>query len=181
MSIDLLTPLAEVAVTVGDALRRHGVRGVLTGGACASLHSGGSYVSRDVDYVLPSETRAADVDAALLTIGFHREGNRYVHPRCRFFVEFPAGPLAIGQDMTPRPILVRRGNARALSLSATDACRDRLAAFYHWGDRQALEVAVQIAKVNRLNIQRIRRWSSDEGSEERFEEFLQAARAARRG
>src|SRR3972149_2068169 len=33
--------LADVALQVGDALRRHGIRAVLTGGACASLHTGG--------------------------------------------------------------------------------------------------------------------------------------------
>lgn len=179
MSIGSRTPLAEVAIVVGDALRRHGIRGVLTGGACATLHSRGAYVSRDVDYILPAETRVTAVDEAMLTIGFHREGDRYVHAKCRFFVAFPAGPLAIGNDAAPRPVLVRRGRNKALALSATAACRDRLAAFYHWGDRQALQVAVAIAKVNRIGIQRVRMWSVGEGAEDKFEEFLRAVREAR--
>jgi hypothetical protein len=31
-----------MAIVVGDALRRHGVRAILTGGACASLHTAGA-------------------------------------------------------------------------------------------------------------------------------------------
>ncbi|MEQ1833122.1 MAG: hypothetical protein ABL977_08695 [Candidatus Eisenbacteria bacterium] len=180
MTLNARTPLTEVAVAVGDALRRHGIRGVLTGGACACLHSHGEYVSRDVDDVLPTDTPLAELDAAMAGIRFRRDGNRYLHPRCRFFVEFPAGPLAIGQDSSPRPVLIRRGAHRTLSLSATDACRDRLAAFYHWGDRQALKVAVQIACANRVGIQRIRSWSADEGATAGFEEFLAAVKAAHR-
>ncbi len=180
MSLSARTPLAEVAVVVGDALRRHGIRAVLTGGACACLHTRGRYVSRDVDYVLPAETVLSMLDAAMAAIGFRRDGSRYIHSKCKFFVEFPAGPLAIGQDSSPRPVLIRRGSLRTLSLSATDACRDRLAAFYHWGDRQALNAAIQIAIANRIGIQRIRAWSVAEGATARFEEFLVAVKAGRR-
>jgi hypothetical protein len=180
VSIDARTPLADVAVAVGDALRKHGIRGVLTGGACASLHSRGAYVSRDVDYILPADTRLPVVDKAMLTIGFTRDGDRYIHAKCLFFVEFPAGPLAIGSDMAPRPVLVQRGRTKTLALSATDACRDRLAAFYHWGDRQALQVAVEIAKVNRVGIQRIRAWSAGEGAADKFDEFQAAVLEAKR-
>jgi hypothetical protein len=179
VSLSARTPLAEVAVAVGDALRRHGIRAVLTGGACACLHSRGAYVSRDVDYVLPAETELAMLDTAMAAIGFHRDGSRYIHPKCRFFVEFPAGPLAIGQDSSPRPVLIRRGAHRTLSLSATDACRDRLAAFYHWGDRQALKAAVQIACANRIGVQRVRVRSMAEDASTGFEEFLAAVKAAR--
>jgi hypothetical protein len=173
------TPLAEVAVLVGDALRRHGIRGVLTGGACASLHSRGAYISRDVDFVLPAETTVSDLDLAMQFVGFHRDGSRYVHPESSFYVEFPAGPLAIGTDFAPRPVLVRRGRATALALSATDACRDRLAPFYHWRDRQALDIAVQIALANRIRTQRIREWSAAEGAIPEFETFMEALRMAR--
>lgn len=179
MRITASSELAEVAVLVGDALRRRGIRGVLTGGACASLHSRGAYVSRDVDFVLPAETRVDDLDAAMESVGFRRDGSRYVHPESPYYVEFPAGPLAIGNDVSPRPVLVRHGRAVAMALSATDACRDRLAAFYHWNDRQALEVAVQIALRNRIWTERVRAWSEAEGAAPKFEQFLDAVRRSR--
>ncbi len=94
MKLTSKTSLGTVAIVVGDALRRHGIRGVLTGGACAAVRSQGAYVSRDVDFVVPAETPLESVDQAMSTVGFLRESNRYVHSESPFFVEFPAGPLA---------------------------------------------------------------------------------------
>lgn len=179
MRISARSALPTVAVAVGDALRRHGLRGVLTGGACASLHSRGAYVSRDVDLVLPQETLSSAVDEAMHSVGFSRDGSQYVHPTCRFYVEFPAGPLAIGADDRVRPILVRRGASSTWSLSATDSCRDRLAAFYHWRDRQAVRVAVLIALRNRVRMSDIRQWSESEGALSKFEEFQRILGQAR--
>ena len=58
-----------------------------------------------------------------------------------------------------------------LTLSATDSCRDRLAAFYHWKDRQALAAAVAIAIRHRVRLTRIRLWSVEEGEPKAFEVF----------
>ncbi|MBI2527437.1 MAG: hypothetical protein HYV93_15810 [Candidatus Rokubacteria bacterium] len=164
--------LADVAIALGDALRRHGIRAVLTGGACASLHTAGDYQSRDVDFVLVGPTTQARLDAAMASVRFLRRGDSYVHPRTAFYVEFPRGPLAIGSDHAIRPVERRRRGARALILSATDSCRDRLAAFYHWNDRSSLAVAVAIARKRRVDLRAIRRWSLAEGSPGGFEAFL---------
>lgn len=100
-----------------------------------------------------------------------------IHPETPFFVEFPVGPLAIGDDHAIRPVLFRRRRWSFLVLSPTDACRDRLAAFYHWSDRQSLSVAVEIAHRNRVRMSRIQAWSANEGFEDRFEEFRRAVMA----
>jgi hypothetical protein len=90
--------LADVAVSVGDALRRAGIRAVLTGGPCAHLYSGGVYLSRDADFVLAAPCSRENLDRALATVGFKRDRDRYVHAVVPFFVEFPRGPLGIGED-----------------------------------------------------------------------------------
>ncbi|MEP7027283.1 MAG: hypothetical protein ABI960_01690 [Candidatus Eisenbacteria bacterium] len=167
-------------MTVGDALRRAGIHAVLTGGACASLHSRGGYSSVDADFVLTGEVQRNQLDQALAALGFNRSGDRYVHPEIVFYVEFPRGPLAIGGDDRVSPIEFVSGRHRCLALSATDSCRDRLAAFYHWNDRQSLAVAVRIAATNRIRWSVIERWSAAEGFSDRYGEFRGAARAARR-
>jgi len=105
-------------------------------------------------------------------IEFQRRGNHYEHPRTPFFVEFPAGPLGIGRDLHVQPIVYRIGGVGVLALSPTDSCRDRLAAFYHWNDRQSLETAVAIARRRKINLKVIRDWSKEEGSLSLFSEFL---------
>ena len=173
--------LAAVAASVGDALRRHGIRAVLTGGACASLYTKGTYHSVDVDFILVGPATQRALDAAMASVGFTRQGDRYVHPRARFYVEFPRGPLAIGDDYRIDPVERRTRHGRFMALSATDSCRDRLAAFYHWNDRQSLEVAVGIALQNRVRLTAVKRWSVGEGFGTRFAEFAAELKQARSG
>ena len=66
-----------------------------------------------------------------------------------------------------------------LLLSATDSCRDRLAAFYHWRDRQALGAAVAIATIQALDLEKIRAWSRREGASAGLEEFVRTLEAAK--
>jgi hypothetical protein len=171
--------LPVVAIAVGDALRRHGIRAVLTGGACASVHCGGQSQSLDVDFVLSGTVTQEALDAAMRSVGFRRHRDRYVHAVIPYFVEFPSGPLAVGGDFRVRPVERRLRAARTLVLSPTDSCRDRLAAFYHWRDRQSLRTAVAIALGNRVSHALIQSWSAKEGNAEGFEEFVRELRRAR--
>ncbi len=184
MKLTARSSLATVALTVGAVLRRHGIGAVLTGGACASLHTDGSYVSKDADFVVRGAARQEELDAAMREIGFERRGDRYVHPTIRFYVEFPPGPLSVGSDLDIEPVDVVGAAGPAWVLSPTDSCRDRLAAFYHWNDRQSLRVAVTIAAVRQVDMARIKAWSRTEDSLEEYRTFaeeLARRRRSRRG
>jgi len=172
--------LGAVAAAVARALRSHGIRAVLTGGACATLYSNGAYQSEDLDFIVIGPATRVQMDAAMSAIGFTQRQDQYVHKRSRFYVEFPRGPLAIGGDYRIRPVQRRAGKGRILMLSSTDSCRDRLAAFYHWNDRQSLTVAAEIAVRNRINLRALRRWSAAEGAEMAFREFLSELKRLRR-
>jgi hypothetical protein len=54
--------LPEVAVAVGAQLRRHGITAVLTGGACVSVYTDGSYVSKDLTVSFRDGWRTYGVD-----------------------------------------------------------------------------------------------------------------------
>lgn len=161
-------------------MRRAGIEAVLTGGACASIHTAGKYTSVDADFVLIGDVSRRQLNDALAPLGFVHARDRYVHAESAFYIEFPRGPLAIGADHEIRPIEYASGPRRCLALSASDSCRDRLAAFYHWNDRQSLEVAILIALANRLDWRTIRDWSAAEGFSERYEEFRRELRRGRR-
>jgi hypothetical protein len=156
---------------VAATLREAGIGAVLTGGACATLYTDGAYQSHDLDFIIRSGGTRKSLDAAMAAAGFTRDGDRYVHPKTPFFVEFPRGPLAIGDDLNISPIQLRLDRGSTLALSATDACRDRLAAFYYWDDRQSLRVAVDIARRRRVSLTAIERWSVREGQREKFADF----------
>lgn len=179
MKIDARSTLADVAVAVGDALRRAGIRAVLTGGACANLYSGGAYESMDADFILSGSPALEDLNHAMSEVGFRRRGDRYVNRRVPFFVEFPRGPLGIGHDVQIRAVWRVRRGAKTLALSATDSCRDRLAAYFHWRDQQSLAAAAAIAVRNRVALRKIREWSRREGHAEGFQAFRAAVRRLR--
>ena len=69
MRIGSRSSLATVAVAVGDALRRHGIRAVLTGGACASLYTRGAYQSRDMDFIVVGPVTQPGLDHAMASVG----------------------------------------------------------------------------------------------------------------
>ena len=125
-----------------------------------------------MDFIVTGSPTQALLDAALAALGFAHKGDRSVHPRVPFDVEFPRGPLAIGNDYRIRPVQRVAHGRRWLALSATDSCRDRLAA-------KSLRVDVQIARAQRVTLADIRRWSVAEGFSQRFDEFLADLRAAR--
>jgi len=172
--------LKDVAREVALALEQEGLRAVLTGGACASLYAGGAYQSSDLDFVLLDGVRRERLERAMASIGFRLRGGHFVRPGLPFFVEFPKGPLGIGRDIRIEPVRILIRGAEVAVLSATDACRDRLAAFYHWNDRASLEVSVAIARKNRVDLEIIRTWSEEEGAGPSFEEFLRRLGTTRR-
>ncbi len=152
---------------------------MLTGGACASFYTAGAYTSNDADFVLSGAVTREALDLAMGTVGFKRVRDHYRHPAARFIVEFPSGPLAIGRDHSLRPRLVTSALGRVRLLSATDSCRDRLAQFYFWRDRQALKIALEISCNHRVDLSAIRKWSIAEDCREPFEEFHVALGLAR--
>ena len=180
MTLTERSKLSTVALTVGEVLRRNHIRAVLTGGACASLYSGGVIHSKDIDFVLSGSVSRDALDTAMASVGFTRHENRYEHPLTAFYVEFPKGPLAIGHDFNIHPVEFRRSRYRTLVLSQTDCCRDRLAAFYHWNDRQSLRAAVLVAAAARPKMRIIEEWSRREGAAMGFEEFKKELSRTRR-
>lgn len=162
-----------------NALRKAGIGAVLTGGACAAFYSGGVYHSEDVDVVLQGSPSKKVLDDAMVTVGFRRNVDHYEHPKTKYFVEFPRGPLSIGSDVAIRPVQRQIAGVPVRILSPTDSCRDRLAAFYYWHDRQSLATAISIGLRNRVDLGKIRAWSEREDAGDAFEEFARELRLAR--
>jgi hypothetical protein len=162
--------IAELAAFVSTHLQRHGIDVVLSGGACVAIYTQGAFVSRDLDFIETNYTKRPALRAALAEIGFSEQHRYFMHPETDFFLEFPAGPLAVGGEP------VRKVNTLVLStgtlklISPTDSVKDRLAAYYFWDDRQSLQQAIAIAQAHAdVNVSEITRWSQRGG---KYEEFM---------
>ncbi len=148
---------------VGAHLASRGVGVVLVGGAVVAIYSDGAYRSGDLDFV-QEHLFGNDLEAAMLEIGFHKNGRHFEHSQCaHLFVEFVSGPLGIGEDTEIVPREVKESEYLLKILSPTDCVRDRLASFIHFRAREYLEQAVLVAKAQEVSWKVIERWCKAEG------------------
>lgn len=167
--------LTEVCFAAAQALEAHGITGILTGGGAAAVYAPLAYTSHDVDFVLQGDEPLEKVAAALLSIGFKRDGKSRIfgHPNTSFTIDFPRGPLAVGGDYVRETAILTNGDMTLRIISPMDCVRDRLAHFYHWDDFTALNAAVAVAAANidDINADLLRSWSEREDSLAKFKEF----------
>ena len=161
----------ELAGLVCQALHDAGVTVTLSGGACVGIWSQGKYVSNDLDFIEEGPVPRRRIRGVLKRLGFKEKGRHFVHPATKFFIEFPTGPLMVG-DQRVAHVIERVTPAGLLRLlSPTDCVKDRLAAFFHWNDRQSLDQALLVAGTQSIDLEDVRRWAKGEGSAEKFRVF----------
>lgn len=164
--------LVDVAFEVCTALDAAGIVCVLVGGSAANFYAPSEYQSDDIDFVIQLMPRDADGQHILGDIGFSRRGEMYVHASSRYTLEFPGtGPMGVGSDVITRWESVRRGGKVLYVVSRTDCVRDRLAAFYFWGDVQSLYAAIDVARSGPIDLEKVRDWSGREGAAAKFADF----------
>lgn len=176
--ITATSSLADVAFAVGTALDRVGITAVLSGGSAATFYAPDAYQSRDLDFVITLHGKGGQ--AALLGLGYRREADYYVHPDSPFPLEFPPGPLMVGDDHLTRWNTVRRDGDQVVHvLTPTDSCRDRLAAFLFWNDFSGLEQALAVCRARTdVDLDVVRDWCTRAGHAAKWELF--ARRGGRR-
>lgn len=167
-SVDEMTQ-AEIGAFVNSHLWKKGIQVVLSGGAAVSLHSGGSYISLDLDMVNVHSVRFSRIRSAMEELGFVEKARYFEHSETEFFVEFPPGPLTIGEEPVKQIVDIELSTGILRVISPTDSVKDRLAAYFHWGDLQSLEQAILVAQESEVDLAEVRRWSEAEGKLVAFE------------
>lgn len=156
---------------VAAHLKSRDIDTVLVGGAVVSIYTEGAYESGDLDLIL-TNFFVKNLPEVMAEIGFKRKGRHYVHPECsHLYIEFPKGPLEIGDDMSVTPEEVSVDGTKIKILSPTDCVKDRLATYIHFKDRVGMEQAVLVAKKHPVNFENIRNWCRKENAEQVYMEF----------
>ena len=99
MTISRDSTLIDVCYAVCTALDNIGTTVVLTGGSAATFYAPAAYQSRDADFVITMRGDASRGIEAMARLGYSQEGSVYVHESNRYTVDFPRGPLAIGEEI----------------------------------------------------------------------------------
>ncbi len=175
MIITKQTSLTDVACIVCTALDRIGITAVLTGGSAATFYAPSSYQSFDIDFVITFRGEKSKGSSVLRELGFQQVADYYKHEDCVFPLEFPPGPLMIGNDFVTKWSTKSKNDNILHVLDPTDCCRDRLAAYLFWNDFSGLEQALAVYEScqNDIDVDRVRAWCKREGQSEKFELFQQ--------
>lgn len=159
----------EIAGLVSSAFQKAGINIVLSGGSCVSIYSSEKYVSIDLDFVNAGFAKRALIREAMESIGFSEESRCFRHPDTSLLIEFPPGPLGVGEEPVKQidEIATQTGVVRIIS--PTDCVKDRLAWYYHDNDTECLEQAVLVATNNDVDLEEVKRWSAVEGKRKIFD------------
>lgn len=84
-----------------------------------------------MDFVENMASKRKDIIQTLSKIGFHEDNKYFKHPETQYFIEYPAGPLAIGREPVREPYTIQFETGTLKLLSPTDSVKDRLSAYYH--------------------------------------------------
>jgi len=166
MKITAGTSPVELAATVSQALEAAGIKATLSGGGAVSIHTDNQYQSQDLDFI--TAERSDRLSTALAPLGFRLGPDRrhFCHPETALFLEFPAAPLTFGSRVVQPDEIPRMHTAWGpLRVITPSLCvMDRLAAYWHWKDRQSWDQAVMVARRHPLDYDDLARFAQQEGA-----------------
>ncbi|HEX9389154.1 MAG TPA: hypothetical protein VF918_22705 [Anaerolineales bacterium] len=161
----------ELAAYIQDSLQAEGINVVLSGGSAVSFYSSDKYVSKDLDLINANFAKRSKIKSVMEKLRFQEQGRYFVTPESQFFVEFPEGPLSVGEEPVKEVSEFELATGTLRIVSATDCVKDRLCAFYFWNDQQGLAQAVLVAESQSVDLKEIKRWSRAEDKEKEFDVF----------
>lgn len=167
-TIKQMTP-GELGAFIQSRLKKQGIDVVLSGGMSVAIYTQNQYASRDLDLVPMFFGKRHIIKAEMEAMGFHQQGRSFAHPDTVLFVEFPPGPLTVGDEPVKEVREIRYSTGVLRVISPTDCVKDRLTWYYHMNDRQCLDQAEMVAQRHRIDLLEVRRWSEHEGKLNEFE------------
>lgn len=158
----------EIAGLVSSEFQKNHINVVLSGGSCVSIYSEEKYVSLDLDFVNAAFTKRDRIRDVMKSLGFREQDRYFRHPDTDLLVEFPPGPLGVGEEPVKQIDELQTEAGVLRIISPTDCVKDRLTWHYHDGDNECLKQAILVANHNTIDLEEIERWSAVEGKSEEF-------------
>ena len=165
--------MEELAAYVCSKLEENNIETVLSGGSCVQIYSQGKYTSDDIDLIDRFNGGHTLIKNVMFDMGFKEHNRYFVHDDTKWFIEFPRGPLGVGDAPVDDIATMEEETGILRLLTPTDCIKDRLAAYYHWDDLQSLEQAVWVAEKNTFDLASIEQWSQKEQEMDKFNIFKQ--------
>lgn len=106
------------------------------------------------------------------TLGYYPKGRTLVCDSTPISLDFPKGPLAVGEESIQAWRTISRGGKLLHVIRPEDSVKDRLSAFFYWKDRSGLNQAIAVARATDCELAEIEAWAIQEGESDKYQEFL---------
>ncbi len=161
--------MVELATLIAKHLKQKDIDVVLVGGLAVEIYTENLYLTKDIDMVNQSDNSPSEIHTAMAEIGFHKQGRVYANPTTDICAEFPSGPLSVGDQLIQDTTIIETDYGELPILIVADVVKDRLAAHFHWGDRQSLTQALTVMRVHTISPPELKAFCDSEGKPEQFE------------
>ena len=125
-------------------------------------------IHMDLDFVNAGFAKRNRITGIMASLGFHEENRYFRHPDTELLVEFPPGPLGVGEEPVKQIDEIRTDAGLLRIISPTDCVKDRLTWYYHDKDTECLRQAILVASSIKIDIKEIERWSKVEDKHAEF-------------
>lgn len=166
------TSITELAGIISQALTDAGITAVLSGGAAVAVYTRNRYQSHDLDFVTSESPKK--LEPVLDSLGFKRAEDQrsFKHPDTDYYVEFPPGPLTVGDTVVVEWGKLETKYGIVQILTPAQMVMDRLAAYFHWNDLQSRDQAQWIAEEHEVDWDELDNWAENENEPDKYEIFL---------
>lgn len=173
------TPIVELAAIVAGHLQQRGISVVLVGGLAVEIYSENLYLTKDIDMIDISYQAPAVLDQAMAEIGFSKQGRIYVNDTTDICVEFPSGPLSVGERLITKTTVFQSNAGEIPILLAKDVVKDRLAAYFHWQDKPSLVQALAVMIKHPIALNELKSFCQIESKEHELDLIQQLLNSAK--
>ena len=134
--LDDLKTLEEIASYICTKLKENGIDVVLSGGSCMEIYTHKNFSSYDIDFIANPSNSSKKIEAVMISLGFKKiDGRYYKYDNNPNYIEFPTGPVSLGNDLTKEFSELKTHVGNLTLLTPTDCIKDRLCALvYHGGE-----------------------------------------------
>jgi len=160
------TSIVELAAIVATHLSECGIEVVLVGGLAVEIYSDNIYLTKDIDLIDVSYQRPAELHKAMAAIDFEKKGRIFVNRTTDITVEFPSGPISVGDELVTNTTVVKTPAGEIPVLLVGDVIKDRMAAYFHWQDKPSLVQALAVLVKHPEEQLKIEAFCESEGSPE---------------
>jgi len=166
-------PLKSIIAILCTLLRAHDHKPILTGRGCAYMYAPKQCHTNSFDIVMNEyhpDTMIALMKRAHLSFQTNRT---FISKSYDFEINFLPPPLCVGDTIITQTHRMKTTHGYIDLLTITDIVRQRLSAYYRWGDSNALDEAIVLAKGKNIDLKLIEHWSRWEWASDHFELFYQ--------